>query len=336
MLRSRASGAGGGDGGVQGTAGGEGRGASAIFTQGANGPSPFVLFRERVLPRAHGLSISQVSFATVSHDRLRTTVACLSALAVDGINIHATFLARGAWTAFLQAVLIRLLSARLQAELTALLSVSSPHQETGVGAPASGPAGISGGAAVPRRAGSVEEAAMLKPCGAVSALLTAGFLTRGLQQEGASLWFAFPNAVSHLSAVTPESRLIVCLRMLFLFAAVVGLFSDLDVHLTNKYETEHSDACPLSYPAYVQGVLAKAIQSGRQVLTSAIQKQPLKQIRQRDVEKLKIRGSPFPAVFHIRDMIGSHLLSSVTTTTGPLLRLGDRSESARDLRAGVS
>lgn len=198
----------------------------------------------------------------------------------------------------------------LQAELTALLSGAGP---TAV----SGPAGISGGAALPRRAPSAAEVAMLRPDGAVSALLTAGLLTRGLQQDSASLWFSFPRGVSQSSLSVRRPRRV--LPML-LSAFRVSPASELE------------DSRPFVHsPAHIQGQLANAILAGRQVLTAALRKQPLKQLRQRDAEKLKVRGSPFPAVFHIRDAVGGHLISSVATTTGPLLRLpeGDAAPAGR-------
>ena len=44
----------------------------------------------------------------------------------------------------------------------------------------------------------------------------------------------------------------------------------------------------------LQGPLYKAIRQGRSDLVAAVRRQPLKQLRQADAEKLRVRGSPFP------------------------------------------
>lgn len=94
--------------------------------------------------------------------------------------------------------------ASAQPELSALLSYCGPPSGAGGPTPVSGPSSISGGSAVVRRPQTAAAAALLSPGGAVSALLTSGFLSRGLQQDSAALWFSFPRGVR---LPTPSHRI---------------------------------------------------------------------------------------------------------------------------------
>ncbi|KAG6553113.1 hypothetical protein Mapa_005451 [Marchantia paleacea] len=69
------------------------------------------------------------------------------------------------------------------------------------------------------------------------------------------------------------------------------------------------------------GLLLKSLTQGRKELTSFLARRRYKEMIQAVLEKKRLRTSQFDMRFHIRDLLGSGHIYSISTPVGPLIRL---------------